>query len=136
MWQPELCTNKYCNLFPLSHCPVGSPWLFWQVVELPNTSTTTREVSSYSAQRSNCFSSTLKQKSLLERGGHVGSTQNLDPVTVRVLDESQALHLSVVWLLHELNIQSLESLASFVYVRNRYSNVAKPSAYRQQWKRI
>lgn len=48
--------------------------------------------------------------------GNGSSIEDLNPITVRILNKCQALHSTVVWFLHKLNTEFLEPFASSVDV--------------------
>lgn len=69
----------------------------------------------------------INQLELLIQGLAV---EDLDPITVRILNKSQSHHAPLIGLLDEFYTHFLESIASRIYIRNHQSNVPKSAGFR------
>lgn len=56
--------------------------------------------------------------------------ENLNPIAIRILDESQALHTSFVRLLDKLNLLFGELKARLVHIGNQNANVTEATRFR------
>ena len=62
---------------------------------------------------------------------HIVTVQYFNPVIVRILDESQSFHFTIVGFLHKIDAETFKSLAGLFNVRNHDSDVTEPPWFKK-----
>ena len=62
---------------------------------------------------------------------HIVTVQYFNPVIVRILDESQPFHFTIIRFLHKIDAQTFKSLAGLFNVRNHDSDVTEPPWFKK-----
>ena len=57
---------------------------------------------------------------------HIVTVQYFNPVIVRILDESQPFHFTIIRFLHKIDAETFKSLAGLFDVRNHDPDVTEP----------
>ena len=66
---------------------------------------------------------------------HIVTVQYFNPVIVRILDESQPFHFTIIGFLHKIDAQTFKSLAGLFDVRNHDPDVAEPPGIKKNCNR-
>lgn len=70
------------------------------------------------------------ENSAIEEDLDCSVVEDLDPITIGILDEGQLLHFAILHSLDKRNFQLIEALAGNGHVRNHYADVAEAARFR------